>query len=372
MNDKQKFSAYTKLLRGKFPTWSKIRKDPNAIGSQFLSVIGVQLDEVEWMINYAYEQTHIRTADISQTDIIYKARIPNSLGADTEFRFSSDSHILHDAVEMMNFLKVTKADSSLQYDTSYYIDFNDKYIYVKHPFGATDTYKDGHLILTIADQFGKEIYTESIPLMLHPVWNFFDEFGLLLDTQRLYGERNAAYKERILDVFRRPASSAYRGLVNGIARELGLVQEISWEDGGTDLVLYSTRINAKTILVDDEKYPEEFIREDISGRVILEGMETQVGTKRQVRYIAGVDLHELHNEEDILQSELYTIDGHATNLLHYYVETVRNHVPIMWGQWKWDQGFWNISDESMSGFGYLPTTHDGSIAGWKRYTPREG
>ncbi len=62
---------------------------------------------------------------------------------------------------------------------------------------------------------------------LHQVFNELDRFGLLLGLQRLEEERNAEYKQRLLDVFVNRASSTYRGLINGITRELGLsIREI--------------------------------------------------------------------------------------------------------------------------------------------------
>ena len=56
----------------------------------------------------------------------------------------------------------------------------------------------------------------------HKVYNELDKFGLLLGLERLENEKNAAYKRRLLDVFVNRAGSTYRGLVNGITRELGL------------------------------------------------------------------------------------------------------------------------------------------------------
>ena len=376
MNDKQRFSRYTEELRKVFPIWSKIRKDPNSIGAQFLSVIGWKLEEVEWLLNYAYDQVYIATADINQVDIIYKARIPNHLRPDMNYQFTSDSHVLHPASKLTQFLSSPSIPShygALQHDTQYYIDFEEKYVYVRQPFGASDEYPNGYLDLVVLDNTGREILRETLPLVLHHVWNFFDEFGLLLNVPRLYGERNAEYKERILDVFRRPSSSTYRGLMNGIARELGLVYQIKWVDGGTSIVLPHSRVDKESILVDNEPYLEEYIQQDESGRYVLVGMETYQGVERIVRYIAGVELHELHNEEDKrFQEELYHIDGTATLRLKYYVDVIRNRVPIMWGQWKWNQGFWNIADETMSGYGYLPSFYDARFTGWKTYTPKEG
>lgn len=56
----------------------------------------------------------------------------------------------------------------------------------------------------------------------HAVFNEFDRHGLLLGLPRIAEEKNAAYKQRLVDVFVNRASSTYRGLINGITRELGL------------------------------------------------------------------------------------------------------------------------------------------------------
>lgn len=58
--------------------------------------------------------------------------------------------------------------------------------------------------------------------VVNPIWNYFDEHGLKLDTPRLDGETNASYKERLKNVFKFRANSTWQGLVNGISRETGL------------------------------------------------------------------------------------------------------------------------------------------------------
>lgn len=53
------------------------------------------------------------------------------------------------------------------------------------------------------------------------VFNELDQLGLLLGLPRLEDEKNHSYKARLMDVFVNRASSTYRGLINGITRELG-------------------------------------------------------------------------------------------------------------------------------------------------------
>jgi hypothetical protein len=66
-----------------------------------------------------------------------------------------------------------------------------------------------------------EIAFRGVPVAT-PVFNELDYHGSLLGLQRLPEERNASYKQRLLDVYVHRANSSYTGLVNGITRELGL------------------------------------------------------------------------------------------------------------------------------------------------------
>lgn len=61
-------------------------------------------------------------------------------------------------------------------------------------------------------------YTPSV----HQVFNELDSQGLLYGLSRISGEKNAAYKQRLLDIFVNKASSAYQGIINAMTRELGL------------------------------------------------------------------------------------------------------------------------------------------------------
>jgi hypothetical protein len=367
INDPQ-FKVYTKKLRDAFPTWTAIRKDPEAIGSQFLGVMGVSLDDIEWILNYAYEQQYIGTADMSQTDLVYKALIPSSLNPQSIFRIQSNSTILTLASSMLAFLSqniFSGIYDSIQNNSTYSIDFNNKAIYVHEIYSEA-------LTLTVIDQ-GIELAPQALTLVPHQVWNFFDEFGLLLALPRLANERNLQYKNRLLDVFKRPPSSTYQGLMNAIGRELDLIRHITWPNGGVALHLVHNRIPLDTILVDEEPYPLDRFTYDSDGRVVLLPNPLFNGVPRKVSYISGVELHELHNKSDTLfQHELFQIDGSATALLQYYVGIISNKVPIKWGQWRWNQGFWDVSNVEMSGYGYIPGFYDARFLGWKSYIPREG
>ena len=53
-------------------------------------------------------------------------------------------------------------------------------------------------------------------------WNSFDGFALLASLERLPGESNDSLKARTVDAFTNKGGTHYRGLINGINRELGL------------------------------------------------------------------------------------------------------------------------------------------------------
>ena len=54
------------------------------------------------------------------------------------------------------------------------------------------------------------------------IWNTFDDHGLLMDIERLPGESNQDFYDRIKDVNRSPSGVGFSGIVNGASRELGL------------------------------------------------------------------------------------------------------------------------------------------------------
>lgn len=66
--------------------------------------------------------------------------------------------------------------------------------------------------------------TPGAPGSIRPVnrLNQFDEHGSIVGVSRLRGEKNYAYKRRIQDAMVHRANSSYRGMVNGVTRELGL------------------------------------------------------------------------------------------------------------------------------------------------------
>lgn len=375
MRDQARFEVFRDELRSAFPTWTRIRKDPNSMGSQFLQVTGKRLADVEWVLEYALRQQYIGTADLEQADIMYIAHLPGNIHKDLNIRFSSGEHVYDNHQDMIQFLEspqIIGRYSSITYNTKCHVDYTKKKLYVHRVYNRDETYRHGSLKMTVLDTYGATITESIIPFYTHHVWNFFDEFGLLLGLSRLEGEKNYEFRERILDVFRRPAGPHKVGLINGMGRELGLTYEMKWDDGGEDIVLDRSRVLLETISVDTTWWPDSELYKDKTGRIVLQGHPDFKGQTRTIRFIAGVELHELHDTSDqAFQNELRNVDGTATPLLQYYVEQIKDRVPIMWGRWKWNQGFWDVTDADMSGYGYIPNVYDATFSGWKGYTSKE-
>lgn len=76
--------------------------------------------------------------------------------------------------------------------------------------GATSSVKYVQLTNTLFEQSHQAL------------WNVFDEHGLIMDLNRLPGESNSDFSERIKDVPISVGGSTFQGVVNGATRELGL------------------------------------------------------------------------------------------------------------------------------------------------------
>lgn len=371
-----KIAKHLEKIQKKLPTWFRMRRDPDSVGARFLNVMGLTLDDVEEVLNYAYEQRYLPTADIAQVDIVYRAGLPSTINPDTEIAIRSKYNSLIEAKDLEQFMTSLQTDrlnhNEIFYDNPYYIDFEHRYIYVRRLYDPTPEKPEGEIRLVTYDAGGNEIIT-ILDLMLHHVWNFFDEFGLLLNIPRLYGEKNKDYKERLMDAFRRPASAARRGLYNGITRELGLVKQQVWLNGASDYVIKDSRADIESIFVDDEPWPLDLLEVDESGRVILIGNYQYEGMERKVSFAYGVTLHEFHNKEDLaFQQMLFDIDGHGKEMLQYYVDIINDKVPIMWDHFVWGLSFWDVADPETTGYGVIPTFFDAKFANWANYKVREG
>ncbi len=366
-----RFSKITREMQKLLPRWFKMRKDVNSVGAQFLNIFGLQYEDIEFYLQYAFDNQYIDTVDVNQVDIIYKASLPSSLTYESKIDLFGEGMKMDGAGSLREFLMGLNpkflAHKELYYPNPFYIDWDRKLVYVKRAYRVSDTNPEGEIMLVVY-QGETKLFETTVPTMVHHVWNFFDEFGLLLDTPRLYGEKNLGYKERLLDVFRHPANSTRRGMINSLARELGLYRKEHWHDAALDFTIKQANVIVETIEVDGKVWDSARTEYDRSDRLVLKGDLALLGKARTVQYVAGLQLHTFHNRTDYaFQNELYSVDRLATPMLQYYVDLITNEVPIMWEQFIWNESFWDIADVNMSGYGYIPSYNDARFLNWSKY-----
>jgi len=356
------FARTTRKIINALPYWFAIRKDPqNSIGAAFLNVAGLELDELVYILDYAYKQTKLDGMDDQYLNAVWKGILPIYATENSKIEAKTKTGIeLKQKLTVEDFhLSINEStliNPELYWDDPFYIDFERQILYVRK------NYDD---IIEVSTDSGPYI---EIKIEYSPVWNFFDEFGLLFNCSRIFGESNYQYRERLLDVFRNQANSSMEGFLNGMARELGLRKNRIVRDGGSSILLDGSmivlnEIRLNGIFVDLERV---WLTED--NQVWLSGDIEKSGEEATISYVVGIEMHTLHNKADYpLQQRLFNIDSSATNLLKYYSESIKAEVPILWGQWRWNEGYWDVSDEKVGGRGFIPNLTDAKIAGFQAY-----
>lgn len=214
-----KLNKFTRNLMEKFPSWMRMSKDPSSIGAQFLDVFGVTFEDFQTEFDEAINNFYITTANTEVIDWIYKIPLITERVVDDsgtldiqEVNITTHENLVtnvHRAKHVQNFYH---RDTQLP---SYWLDRANEVLYLRINLDDIADLDNPFISINING-------TPHYNLILHHVWNLFDEFGLLVGLQRLYKETNLFYKERILDVFRRPGNSSRDGIIAGLERELDL------------------------------------------------------------------------------------------------------------------------------------------------------
>ncbi|MEK1829019.1 hypothetical protein AAAC51_07670 [Priestia megaterium] len=289
-------NKHTTSMMSMLPQWMKMAKDPSSVGANFLNTFGVELSEMERYIEQAWENMYIGTANLKTADFCYK--IPLAL------RDVVDIADLNLHIRLV--IKGVRTDC-MPVDTlrlffendenCYMIDTAEGFVYIK----VRDYYMKDNIFKPFdAIEVGETLHYEY---MLHPIWNVFDEFGMLLGLYRLPGERNETFKNRILDIFKNPGGANKQGLINGISRELGI-------------------------------------------------------SKDQVKVGALTD-------NDYVQSTLMNSDGTPSEKYLNYVEQINSSLGFAWDHMNWGEAYWRSVEENNMGFHYLPHIWDGFSAIWR-------
>ncbi len=289
-------SKYTKEMQSMLPQWMKMAKDPDSVGAKFLDVFGLEFEEIDGYITEMVNNMNIDTADLSLIDVIY--RIPISVASIIDVNNIDRVVVEKDSViESIQVVDRIKDFYSMDGSTSAAIidrDNNMLYIKASENLMAVDIFLPFDVVY-INDNAHYEY-------SIHHIWNAFDEFGLLLGLKRIRGERNAAFKERILDVFQNPANATLDGMKNGIARELDLSKD-------------SIKINELS--------------------------------------------------EPAFKSTMLNEDGTPSKKLISISERINKTLGFTWGNMNWDEAYWHSIEDRNIGFDYLPHIWDASLDVWK-------
>jgi hypothetical protein len=363
----EKYCDITRRILGRLPYWFKMRHNPDSLGAQFLNCFGLELKDVEHVLKYALEQLSLQTVDVGQADICYRGSLPGTVTPDMTLSLASGSVVLRPAASLREFFvgfAAGASDRALVLQNPYYVDWERMLVYTRYPYSKSGDYPEGKIDCKITLN-NQPIADIAISLRLYHVWNFLDEFGLILNTPRLYGEANDIYKERLIGVFRFPGGAHARGMLNSIARGLLLTRRVHWKDGSVDLLLHQAKINIETIMIDGQPVAAKDFATDRDGRVLIKGSPFLKDIGRYVSYAFGVEMHALGDED--FKYELFTEDGEPQDRLQHYMKAVEELVPTMWGKFIWGQGAWNPLQNNTA---CIPSFMDASVAGWEQYESR--
>lgn len=233
-------NKFTRNLMSYFPSWMKMSKDIDSVGAQFLDVFGLSFQDFKNAMDEAVNNFYINTADTELIDWIYKIPLQMERVVDVNgianvqevnIKTADDRYpIVHYAKNIQAFYK----KSALL--PIYWVDRPSGYLYLRMDMNEIEDWDHPFESIQIN---GADHYD----LLIHHVWNVFDEFGMLLGLPRLFREPNDHFRDRILDVFRKPGNVSRGGVRRGLARELNIplldvsIYNLSDESFKDDLML---------------------------------------------------------------------------------------------------------------------------------------
>lgn len=381
------YAQYTSSILDMLPHWFNERKhSKDSISARYLNIMGLELDDARYVLDYAYDQCYIDTCDMKQVDFCYKCIIPMPYTPNDIKQVKALNTVLYKAETIKDFFGIDRhgiTDLNLHSFDSYFIDEVRNILYVRQRFNADAINDNGKI--TIVFQNEEKTYR----LVPHQVWNFFDELGALVSCPRIAQEPNFEYKERIKDVFKNRANASKNGLINGIARELALRTTLYWHDASKDIELLDSMIVLNSIKVNGEYYPADHIWLSDIGTVILKPIK-DLQDEAEITYVHGLEMHELHaireNEykfgsnkltfidtqhtvpKDVkLYNELYTVEEKPKEKLLQYIDRLESESPVFWDHFHWNEHYWDMNEAEVTGVGFIPHLYDGSIKGFKKY-----
>jgi hypothetical protein len=349
-------SKAAERIKKRLPSWSKLRRDPASAGGPFLKAIGREFDKVSGLTRAVGREKHIQTANIKQPCMLYVAKLPHiclKSGVSAKFiAAGAKINIVQDLYEFLTKPGLPPKTNDLYQPEYGYIDKEKRFLYLHSQY-------DNYVKVAAKNSSGEVLFEGKLELSPLKIWNTFDEFGALLSLPRLPHEDNASYKRRILSVCRLPGSSNNVGLTRALARELGLLKDYTWTDGGADYTIQHYDVNVETIMVDYEPAGEWSY--DSRGRVVLSGLLEYNGQQRIVTYASCLEFHDLGDNNDPFVFSLFCAEAPGEEV-YQLKDIIDNQAPVKWGQFVWGDAFWDSGDN-----GLIPDIYDASCKGWVQW-----
>jgi len=252
--------------------------------------------------------------------------------------------------------------------------------------------------------------TEIKQFIRVPIWNSFDEFGLLLGLERLPGETNREFRLRIYNAGKYFGSATKQGLVNALSIELGCCQynatnktffflsyqPVLRDPGTNDQLSFRVWVNNEEwqnfdLHPDAENYFKLWKLENGATTRILEISDTFnngeplkiiyyriedneperwvdeyeypnerfMAYKKETPVSGQIEFFEL-NDPDFKNEYLLDGDGNPKQIYKSFVEEIHRIYPILWNKFIWDYTAFDCGDEKITGLEHLPSRFDAS------------
>lgn len=283
-----------------FPEWMDLRDienrdhatpelaTPISVGAQVINAtVGEWLTDLRDQNNWIALQLFLNTASIYQMDWIWKIEdVPAQV-----IRVEGDGVELARVATFSDFWATNITD--------------DVFFWVR----STRT------IYTRKQYDSVSINYETTPLAQDPyhVWNYFDEFGLVMDLPRLLLEGNLSYRSRLLDVYRNRPGVGRDAFKLALRRELNL-----WDAFGA--------------------------------------IPTEMATPDSDYLGATPSVYGLEDIEEL--PDFFDPDGMATAKFERLIEELSTMYPTTWGYLRFNQALWDPGGTDHEGYHVVPYRFD--------------
>lgn len=290
----------TSKLIDYLPSWMKVRKDENSNMAGFMDAIGKQFGKIEAQMTDVLNNFYIDSANEGIADYVYKINVSQALNT-TDCEALSVKATYQDATTSTITQATSVADFNMATNIVWLLDNATQLCYIRR---EADDNAFSTITITCLNQYGVPLchYTYNYSdLVVHHIWNAFDEIGLAKGLARLKKETNEAYRTRLKSWITNPVGPTKEGIIHGIASTLGINEnQISINDL-SNAAFYGTLLNA---------------------------------------------------------------DGSASARLEHYARIVNNKLANTWDNMRWDEAYWKALDDTTLHFEYLPHVWDTNLDNW--------